>query len=313
MAHLERYTDGHDWVWANAFSMCHLDGAIVRKLVELVPNVCVVQADGFVPEQNLTLALRDQADLNRLADQYHVVGILCTRGVSHPKAILLPLDDESFVHGVWHVVSTRTQHIPWKEKKSIAYWRGCLSGGLAPTLRTHVVWDLHDFEHADVKLTRNVNMNQEHQGRLIFPEDTRFYDDARSLQDHLHHKYILILDGNCIASALQWVFASGSVPVLVTHPDNDWWFRKFLIEGYHYVSVKYDLSNLRDVITYLVEHDDYAQGVARYAIAFAKTQLSAEAQREYLFTQTARRASDGGDGCGDDGDGAHLPPLPASS
>ena len=105
MAHIERYTDGHSWVWANAFSMCHLGGPIIRKLVQLLPNVCVVQADGFVPEQNLTLALRDQADLNRLADQYDAVGVLCTRGVSHPKTILLPLDDESFIRGVWNVVS----------------------------------------------------------------------------------------------------------------------------------------------------------------------------------------------------------------
>jgi len=310
MAHIERYTEGHSWVWANAFSMCHLDGPIIRKLVQLLPNVCVVQADGFVPEQNLTLALRDQADLNRLADQYDAVGILCTRGVSHPKAILLPLDDESFVHGVWNVVSNHIEHIPWEEKKPLAYWRGCLSGGLAPTLRTRVVWDLHDFEHADVKLTRNVNMDPSHQGRLIFPEDPRFYDDARSPQDHVQHKYILIVDGNCIASALQWVFASGSVPVLVTHPDNDWWFKGLLVEGFHYVSVKYDLSNLRDVITYLVEHDDYARDVASHAMLFAQTELSAESQREYLLTQTARRANGGDGACGGDDDGDHPLPLP---
>lgn len=313
MAHIERYTNGHDWLWANAFSMCHLDGAIVQKLVQLVPNVCVVQADGFMPEQNLTLAIRDQSDLNRFAEQYDAVGVLCTRGISHPKAILLPLDDESFVHGVWNVVSNQIDHIPWDEKKPIAYWRGCLSGGVAPTLRTRIVWELHDFEHADAKLTRNVNMDPEHQGRLIFPEDTRFYDEARSLQDHVLHKYILIVDGNCIASALQWVFASGSVPVLVTHPDNDWWFKGLLVEGFHYVSVKYDLSNLRDVITYLVEHDDYARDVANHAMLFAQTELSAEAQRKYL-TQTARRAN-GGDGDGEcGGDGDHpLPPRPHPS
>jgi hypothetical protein len=309
MAYIERYTNGHDWVWANAFSMCHLNGAIVRYLTQLVPTVCVVQADGFVPEQNLTLALRDQADLDRIAEQYDRVGLLCTRGVSHPKALLLPLDDESFVRGVWDTVSGQIQRIPWEEKKPIAYWRGCLSGGKAPTLRTRVVWELHDFEHADAKLTRNVNMDHEHQGRMIFSEDTRFYDESRSLQDHVQHKYILILDGNCIASALQWVFASGSVPILVTHPDNDWWFKGLLVDGVQYVSVKYDLSNLRDVIQYLVEHDDYARDVANHAMLFARTELSAEAQREYLLTRTGRRASGDGNGeCGD-GDGDHQEQL----
>jgi hypothetical protein len=211
---------------------------------------------------------------------------------------------------VWNVVSDKIQRVPWEEKKSIAYWRGCLSGGKAPTLRTRIVWELHDFEHADAKLTRNVNMNQEYQGRLIFREDTRFYDEARSLQDHIQHKYILILDGNCIASALQWVFASGSVPILVTHPDNDWWFKKLLIDGVHYVSVNYDLSNLRDVIQYLIDHDDYAREVADRAMEFAKTVLSAASQREYL-TRTVQRdgASDACGGIHVHGDGGDHPAL----
>jgi len=308
---VERYTHGHDWLWANAFSMCHLDGPIVKTVTKLLgcTSLIVVQGDGFVPEQNLTLALRNQNDLDELAQKYGVIGLLCTRGVSHPNVLLFPLDDASFLHGVWNTVSEQIQRIPWEEKKSKAYWRGCLSGGKAPTLRTDLVWKLYDFPHADAKLTRNVNMDPDHMGRLAFAEDVRFYDDARTLQDHVQHKYILIVDGNCIASALQWVFASGSVPILVTHPDNDWWFRKFLVVGYHCVSVKYDLSDLRYVIQYLIDHDDYAKLIAENAMEFAKTVLSSEFQNRYLLTQTVRRANGGcGGSCATCGGDGHPPP-----
>jgi hypothetical protein len=290
MLHLERYTTGHDWVWGNTFSMCHLNGPIVKFLQTQLNTVpfALIQGDGVITEKNLKLALFDKSDLERLSLEYSVIGILCTRDTSHPNTIFLPLDDNSFERGVWNVVSDHLQRVPWESKKPIAYWRGCLSGGESPTIRTNVVWNLHDFPHADAKLTRNINMDVFHMGRLLFSEDTRFYDDTRSLQEHIQHKYILILDGNCIASALQWVFASGSVPILVTHPGNEWWFRKFLIDGYHYVSVEYDLSNLKEVIQYLVEHDEYAHTIAKNAMEFSKTILSSEFQHGYLMKEIKR-------------------------
>ena len=292
MLHFEKYTNGHDWAWAGQFSMCHINGSILKTLESMLnrTSFAIIQSDGIMTEKNLTLAIFDKGDLERLSLEYPVIGVLCTRDISQPNTILLPLDDSSFERGVWDLVSDHIERIPWESKKSIAYWRGCLSGGKAPTVRTRVIWELHDFPHADAKLTRNLNMNPEHMGRLLFSEDTRFYDDARSLQEHIQHKYILILDGNCIASALQWVFASGSVPILITHPGNNWWFHKFLIEGYHYISVNYDLSNLREVIQYLVEHDEYAHDIATHAMEFAKTVLSSEFQHGYLMKEIKRVA-----------------------
>jgi len=290
MPYFERHTTAHDWVWAGQFSMCHMNGPIVKFLQDQLNTIpfAIIQGDGIMTEKNLTFAIFDKIDLEKLSLENSAIGVLCTRDISHSNMILLPLDDTSFEKGVWDSVSDHIQRIPWESKKSIAYWRGCLSGGKAPTVRTRVVWDLHDFPHADAKLTRKLNMTPDFMGRLLFPEDTRFYDESRSLQEHIQHKYILILDGNCIASALQWVFASGSVPILITHPGNNWWFSKFLIEGYHYISVDYDLSNLRQVIQYLVEHDEYAHDVATHAMEFAKTVLSSEFQHGYLMKEIKR-------------------------
>jgi hypothetical protein len=292
-----RHTDLHSFAWAGHFSNCHSDGPIVNISKEIVRGIgksitlVVPMSDGFSSDPDVKIARKSRKQFEEaVTEPDSVVGVLCTRNFTDPRIFLMPLDDESFEYGVVNVVSSRTSIPAWEERKSIAYWRGCLSGGVAPTPRTEVVWNLYDFPYADVKLTRNQNMDQEHQGRLIFPEDPRFYDEVRSLGDHVKHKYILIIDGNCIASAHQWVFASGSVPIMVTHPDNEYWFKKFLKPGFHYMPIKYDLSDLKEKIEWLVNNDDKAKQIAENAMEFARTILSSEFQHGYLIKQIRRAA-----------------------
>jgi len=293
----DRHTDYHSWAWAGGYSCCHADGAIVRAMktylqgLEPSTTFALTMADGYSSRPDNTIALKSREDFERIIPGPNtIVGILCTRDFSDPRAVLMPLDDESFTQGVCEVVSSRATLPSWESKKPIVFWRGCLSGGLAPTPRTRAVWELYDFPHADVKLTRERCMDPPHMGRLIFPQDTRFYDESRTLGDHLAHKYILIIDGNCIASAHQWVFASGSVPVMITHPENDWWFRKYLKPMVHYVPIQYDLSDLREKIEWLIANDDKAKEIAANAMEFARTVLSAEFQHGYLFREVRRAA-----------------------
>ena len=292
-----RHTEYHSWAWSGVFSNCHSDGAIIRTVKQLLasvdPNVTFVlpMADGYSSTPNPSIALKDREEFeSNITDPTTIVGILCTRAFVDPRILLLPLDDESFERGVCDVVSSRTELPPWETRKPIAYWRGGLSGGVAPTARTRTVWELYDFPRADVKLTRTTCMDHAHMGRLIYPQDTRFYDDSRGLDEHVQHKYILIIDGNCIASAHQWVFASGSVPIMITHPDNDWWFRKYLKPMVHYVHVNYDLSDLREKIEWLVANDDKAKEIANNALEFARTVLSSEFQHGYLLKEIKRAA-----------------------
>ena len=224
-----RHTDSHDMAWSGEFSHCHSRGAIVRAAEQIIAGLekpitfVLPMADGYSNTPNFGIGLKDRASFeSNIHDANTIVGILCTRDFADSRAFLMPLDDETFESGAIATVGKRTTLPAWEDRKPIAYWRGCLSGGYAPTPRTRTVWELYDFPLADVKLTR-VHRPLAHplyQGRLIFEQDTRFYDDARGLADHVRHKYILILDGNCIASAHQWVFASGSVPIMITHPVN---------------------------------------------------------------------------------------------
>lgn len=294
----DRYTEYHDWAWAGGFSYCHSDGTIVRTMKTYIQGLdpaltlVLTMADGYSSNPDQSIALKSPDEFERcIPGDNTIVGILCTRAFADPRAVLMPLDDETFGRGVCDVVSSRGTLPAWEERKPIAFWRGCLSGGVAPTPRTRTVWELYDFPHADAKLTRDQCMDAAHMGRLVYPQDTRFYDESRGLDVHVQHKYILIIDGNCIASAQQWVFASGSVPVMITHPDNDWWFRKYLKPMVHYVPIQYDLSDLKEKIEWLVMNDDKAKEIATNAMEFARTVLSAEFQHGYLFREIQRAAS----------------------
>jgi len=294
-----RHTTEHDWAWANNFSMCHSNGPIVKVAKDIVSGLeksivfVLPMSDGYSDDPDRGIARKGREEFEDVIKEPNtIVGILCTRNFSDPRAFLMPLDDESFEKGVVNVVASRTALPKWEDRKPIAFWRGCLSGGHAPTTRTRVVWELYDYPSADVKLTRSNHrvLTPEHKGRLIYTEDNRFYDEDRGLDEHVKHKYIFILDGNCIASAHQWVFASGSVPIMVTHPDNDYWFKKYLKPGYHYVPVKYDLSDLKEKIEWLVSNDIAAKRIANNAMEFARTILSSEFQHGYLMKEIRRVA-----------------------
>jgi hypothetical protein len=163
------------------------------------------------------------------------------------------------------------------------------------------VWELRNNPFADVKFTRTQNIwSDAHKGLV---QDESLYTNQAGLAEHVQHKYILILDGNCIASALQWVFASGSVPILITHPGNDWWFKQYLKPMVNYVPIEYDLNDLNSKIEWLINNDDAAREIAKRALHFAESILSSEFQKAYL--RRTDRGESGGASCesgGGDGD-----------
>jgi spore maturation protein CgeB len=75
---------------------------------------------------------------------------------------------------------------------------------------------------------------------------------------------------------------------MVTHPDNDYWFKRYLKPMVHYVPIQYDLSDLAEKITWLVEHDDEAKKIADNAMAFSKLFFSPEFQRNHLIAEIGR-------------------------
>ena len=253
--------------WAGDYSICMPDGSIERFIRNHIAtytrrvDVQFARCDGITTYTHQSTAFPT------------IVALLAIRGVSHPSFALLPLDDETFDHGLVRLEPYKTD---WSTKKPIAFWRGGASGQDRPTLRQQVTSALYYHPSSDVRIARSWGWEN---GKGI-PD--HHLTERCPIRDWFHYKYILIVDGYMIASNHQWVFGSGSVPIMVTHPNNDYWFKRYLKAGVHYISVSYDLSDINEKLDWLVSHDDEAHEIAKNAMHFAKTVFSPEFQRWHL-------------------------------
>jgi hypothetical protein len=279
-------------VWAGGMSHCRIDGPIIRFMKNVIENLpiekdlLIVRADGFCSERNYFCLVKNLEDLEFNSKPNDIIGIICTRNMTFPRTICLPLDDESFEKGVAQHLDEKITAVPWNEKKPVAFWRGSPTGAFFPHVRFQLVLKMWQSSLVDAKFTDTGNPFMWEKtiyfGKLANPQDSQFWQPVASFQDHVRHKYILIVDGNIIASSHQWVFASGSVPILLTHPGNDWWFKAYLKPMENYVPVDYNLSDLEEKVQWLLDNDDKAKEIAENARKFAETILSSDFQKEYL-------------------------------
>lgn len=290
--------------WSGGYSHCHVGSSIEQYVLDAIRrqskkvSAIFTQSDGLIEDGLFdtmisTLGREDKAntpagkvcaelEAAKREGTAPVLCMLCTRRFQRDNLLLLPLDDHTFDTGLKNVLAS--VHKPaWKDRKSVAFWRGGSSGCERPTLRLRVLDCLYDYPHADVRATPG---GWDFNDKDIPPH--YFTSERASIETHVENKYILIVDGNCIASAHQWVFGSGSVPIMITHPDNDYWFKRYLKPMVHYVPVTYDLSDLREKIQWLVDHDGEAEQIAKNAMQFADTHFTPEFQRAYVDMELNR-------------------------
>lgn len=290
--------------WAGGYSSCYPGSAIEQFIFECIrrhptkASAIFTQSDGLIGQEEYDKLTEmpgknDHAntpagkEFDKLINSNclgtrSILCMLCTRKFHRDNILLTPLDDDTFNRGLTEVLSTFPQ-IPWESKLPIAYWRGGSSGCEKPTLRHRVVDKLFGRGNTDVKFTPGGWPEND----AVIPREY-FVSNRTDLAEHFKYKYIFIIDGNCIASAHQWVFGSGSVPIMITHPDNDYWFKKFLKPMVHYVPIAYDLSDLDEKLEWLAQHDEEAKHIAGNAVAFSKAYFSSEFQKAYVYNEISR-------------------------
>jgi len=280
--------------WAGLMSACYPNNAIEKFVSETIKSngykasAIFSQTDGFVGDEEMkiiqstaskpiTILSSEQTykNLLDLPDKYTepIVCTIATRGFDSRNILHLPLDDETFAHGIQSVMS-KYKNVPWNEKKSCVFWRGNKGGYENPSKRMEIVAMLNDHPNTDVKMA------------LLAGEDTFIPEEHKAprctIDDHLKYKYLLIIDGVCIASNHQWVFSSGSVPIMITHPKNNYWYKDLLNPMVNYVPINYDLSDLKEKIDWLVSHDEEASTIAQNALKFSKIVFEPLFQRYYI-------------------------------
>ena len=283
--------------WNGLYSKCIRGGAITRfvdiQAKERGRTAIFPVSDGLMGddeydrmilslgrENNGNMPARRLADIESVAapGTRPIICTLCTRQLNKSNILLLPLDDATFENGLPVFASPS-----WENRIPKIVWRGGSSGFDRPSIRAEAINMLFDHPSADVRFTLGGWLRND----AVLP--SQHFGETMTAEQQCCFKYILIIDGACIASNHQWVFGSGSVPVMVTHPDNDFWFRKYLVPMVNYVPIKYDLSDLVEQLEWLVSHDEEARTIAAAASELSARIFAPSFQQEYIKTEIAQK------------------------
>jgi hypothetical protein len=273
-------------LWGSTMCECMPNGPILEyiKSIDSSKRCAIPWSDGFLYNS-------DTSNNKGEFTGYEEDVILCVQAtrissLNHGipnKLLCIPLDDETFRIGLQKVLEKRIPnlYLPWNEKKDIVFWRG--AGPHA--IRQQVIDELFDYKHADVLYGRIPGNTPEQYTQKYWDPTYEGKWQPIEMSEFVKHKYLLIIDNFIITGAYQWIFGSGSVPILICHPLTDFWFKKYLIPFVNYVPVTHPSvgkCNIREVINFLREHDDIAQNIAINARNLAFKIFSPEFQREYL-------------------------------
>lgn len=275
-----KFPSNYRELWYGQFSVARVNGPIIHYVEQYLKKIknnllCIVPiCDGDIQSKDIE-DLHISSMLHRFSNI--IIGTLSQK-TEDPlyKYLYLPLDDNFFELGISHFFPP--EQLPtWEERKAIAFWRGGCSGGGMESARCRTVGELIDYEYADVKCLSRYGWNN---GKNI-PE--HYFGNEVHYTEYMKYKFVLIIDGNIIASSHMWTFAIGAVPLLISN--GICWFSKFLKPYENYVPINYDLSNLKETIEWLLKNDDKAKQIAENALQFSRDYFSSEFQKKYIETE----------------------------
>lgn len=91
---------------------------------------------------------------------------------------------------------------------------------------------------------------------------SRWHSEVVSIPEHFKYKFILALEGYDMASSLQWIMASGCVPVMPRPTVEGWLMHSQLVPGKHYIEIAPDFSDAGEKIRYYIDHPDEARMIS---------------------------------------------------
>ncbi|MDE6217465.1 MAG: lipopolysaccharide biosynthesis protein [Muribaculaceae bacterium] len=137
--------------------------------------------------------------------------------------------------------------IPFSEKKPLLFFRGEMEG--KPERKRFLeLWK--DSTLMDV-------------GDTCHPWDAPGHRPPVKLTDHFQYKFILVLEGNDVASSLQWVMRSNCVPVMIRPSVEGWLMHSALEPGVHYIEIASDFSDVEEKIRWAIDHPEECEKISK--------------------------------------------------
>ncbi|CAI5772784.1 CAP10 domain-containing protein [Podarcis lilfordi] len=155
---------------------------------------------------------------------------------------------------------------PWKKKISKAYFRGSRTSSERDPL---ILLSRENPDLVDAEYTKNQAWKSE--------KDTLGKPPAKeiALTDHCKYKYLFNFRGVAASFRFKHLFLCNS---LVFHVGEDWleFFYPQLKPWVHYIPVKSDLSDVRELLQFVRENDEVAQEISKRGRQFIMDHLRME-------------------------------------
>jgi hypothetical protein len=167
--------------------------------------------------------------------------------LSEAKGIIVNLDS------LRHSFDISNYDVPWEQKKSDVVWRG------ADTSRgTRLQFVKKYYKTKNIGFVKPWVQDGINNKEYI----DEYVKDKLPIHEMLKYKYLPVVDGNDKSSSLGWVLSSNSVPLMPKPRFHSWICEKFLIDGFHYVRLKDDFSDLDEKINWCKTHDEECKKIA---------------------------------------------------
>lgn len=140
--------------------------------------------------------------------------------------------------------------IPFHEKKPVLFFRGDI---YRKPSRIDFFRKYFNSPHTDLGDT----------SREASPGGEAWLTPHVSIEEHLKYQFILCLEGNDVATAVQWAMASNCVPVMPRPTVETWFMHSRLEPGIHYIEIAADFSDVEEKISYYTEHQEEAELISR--------------------------------------------------
>ena len=140
---------------------------------------------------------------------------------------------------------------PYEQKKNLLVWRGALYHH--HKLRIKCLETLFSHNQCDVGHTSN------REPYLAWRKP------KLNMYEMLQHKFIMVIEGNDVATSLKWVMASNSIAIMTKPRHETWFMEDTLIADYHYIQVKDDYSDAVDKMNFYIANPDKAQAIIKNA------------------------------------------------
>ncbi|ORE94481.1 lipopolysaccharide protein [Stappia sp. 22II-S9-Z10] len=199
-------------------------------------------------------------------------------------SVLLPLNAERHFEPLAEVAEN---DIPFEEKASVVVWRGATTGvfwhppfGSRYYIYQH--WDrfarnpAFDFGFSRIVQVDKVGLKDD------FGPLERCIKPTLSYKEQLAAKYLLVLEGNDLASGMKWILASNSLIIMPRIHAESWACESMLRPGVHYVEVRRDLEDLEDVYAWCEAHPAQCREIAENGKRFMSAFMDAGVERDLV-------------------------------